>query len=316
MKSEGYSKPFSTILDMKYLSSQEGSSLSDIQNAALDAGFHVLAVKGMSPKELRNSPYKVILHVKKDPYLSTTYNHYVLYLGEEDGLARLYDPPGTFHAIPYNGLLASWDGWALIVSADPISTSEFTRLGMLDSVPLITVIVMAISIVLLRLVATRLGGRTYRQQRLSIRSGVLVLIATGAGLCFQSAYIDGLLANSVSADVIREKHFPTNIPSMEAHELAELMRRQSLIIIDARHAKDYEAGHIPSAVNIPVSLESRSSIMSRMNHIDRSEQIVVYCQSLQCPYASLVARRLVQHCGFENVSIYHAGWNEWEELAL
>lgn len=46
------------------------------------------------------------------------------------------------------------------------------------------------------------------------------------------------------------------------------------VLLDVRNASEYEANGLPGAINIPVS-----ELSTRMNELDKSKNIVVYCAS-------------------------------------
>ena len=48
-----------------------------------------------------------------------------------------------------------------------------------------------------------------------------------------------------------------------------------------------------------------------MAGIPKDAQIVVYCQSAECPYAVKVTRRLIRE-DFANITHFKGGWDEWE----
>jgi len=83
-----------------------------------------------------------------------------------------------------------------------------------------------------------------------------------------------------------------------------------VLLVDARHYADYARGHIPGAINIPVTL----AVQERDKRLDgwpRSSRIVVYCQSSGCDYDERVASELLLD-GFRDISLFHEGWQEWE----
>ncbi|MDX1432986.1 MAG: rhodanese-like domain-containing protein [Gammaproteobacteria bacterium] len=87
---------------------------------------------------------------------------------------------------------------------------------------------------------------------------------------------------------------------MPAGELAqEIQRAEAPMILDVRTVKEYRAGHIPGAVNIPIAELAR-----RLAELEpyRARPMVVHCES--GPRAWHAARML-----------YEAGFTEVHELA-
>jgi hydroxyacylglutathione hydrolase len=74
-------------------------------------------------------------------------------------------------------------------------------------------------------------------------------------------------------------------------------------VVDVRTAAEYDAGHIPGAVNIPLG-----ELPSRVADVPRGRPLVVHCQAggRAAIAASLLAAR-----GVEDVRLYGGGFSEW-----
>ncbi len=82
------------------------------------------------------------------------------------------------------------------------------------------------------------------------------------------------------------------------------------LLIDARMERDYNAGSLQEAVNIPVSA-SQWSIRDYLECVGRETPIIVFCQSSRCGYDEAVATNLV-NLGFQNVTVCNEGWHEYQ----
>lgn len=83
------------------------------------------------------------------------------------------------------------------------------------------------------------------------------------------------------------------------------------VVVEVLGKEEFERGHIPSAINIPVDeLEERAE-----KELDRSKEIVVYCSSFSC-HASGNAAHLLYHLGYENVSEFSGGKRAWEQAGF
>ncbi len=109
------------------------------------------------------------------------------------------------------------------------------------------------------------------------RSLLLVLIALGAVSC----------ASRVRA----EAPSPYTEPDVLSRLVAE--RTEPYVLVDVRTPEEYSAGHIPTAVNIPVS-----TIAGSLPTEDRSALIIVYCASGR---RSATAKRTLDGLGFTQV---------------
>lgn len=81
--------------------------------------------------------------------------------------------------------------------------------------------------------------------------------------------------------------------------------------IDARKQDDYLDGHIPYAINMPVS-SFASGWPDGIQLLMKELRAVVYCDGISCDASQLVAKHLVRY-GFERVLIIELGFPGWEE---
>jgi rhodanese-related sulfurtransferase len=81
--------------------------------------------------------------------------------------------------------------------------------------------------------------------------------------------------------------------------------------IDARNRESFLAGHIPYAMNMPVSSFS-SGWPEEIQLLMKELKAVVYCDGISCDASQLVAKHLVRY-GFDRVLIVEPGFPGWEE---
>jgi hydroxyacylglutathione hydrolase len=94
------------------------------------------------------------------------------------------------------------------------------------------------------------------------------------------------------------------LPQMPVDELKNLLNeRKNLQLVDVRRPGEYEAGHAPSAVNLPLS-----KLTSLFNTLDRKLQTVVICQS---GYRSSAACSLLAQAGFSELVNVVGGTSAW-----
>jgi rhodanese-related sulfurtransferase len=93
-----------------------------------------------------------------------------------------------------------------------------------------------------------------------------------------------------------------------------LQKFQSLedaIFIDARSAKEFEAGHISGAISIPFqSLEEQFPMVGSL--IDSGQELIVYCLNRECDDSLMLATEL-QAMGAENLVLYIDGFEVWKK---
>ena len=98
--------------------------------------------------------------------------------------------------------------------------------------------------------------------------------------------------------------------SVTPQELVDMVNRQNAVVVDIRERKEYQAGHIVDAVNVPYSaLEGRLDELKRY----RERPLVVACKMGQTAGA---AGTLLRKQGFDNVSRLTGGMAEWRNQNL
>lgn len=88
-----------------------------------------------------------------------------------------------------------------------------------------------------------------------------------------------------------------------------LQRKDDLLVLDVRPVEEYEAGHLPGAVSIPVG-----ELRRRLKEIPKSKEIVAYCRGSFCAFAPEAARYLDKK-GFRT-RVLDAGMPDWEAAGL
>lgn len=92
---------------------------------------------------------------------------------------------------------------------------------------------------------------------------------------------------------------------------AELEKRieagNAPVVLDVRTPAEYEAGHIPGAINIP-----HTELASRLGELgpDHDEEIVVHCQSGR---RASMAEGVLHDAGFERILDLDGHWKAWKE---
>ncbi len=100
--------------------------------------------------------------------------------------------------------------------------------------------------------------------------------------------------------------------SLEPVSRAELWRRVNegtVAVLDVRPVEEFEAGHIPCAVNIPIA-----ELKKRLAEIPRDHLVVAYCRGPYCLY-SFEAVELLRDSGFEAKRL-EDGLPEWRMAGL
>lgn len=301
LKSVGVDCQFSDFLSSQYVTSSLGSSLTDLQAAVESKGAIAEARSGLTVADLMGSPCPVVLHVADERRIGI-YNHWVLYLGTENGMARIVDAPHQLELMPYAELLARWDSIGLFISKEPIATGSIRARHVLSTSLLIGA-------------AGGLALLGYRRGpvRTRLAMPLQVLAICGGALVASGLYHllvpTGLLRNATAVELVQQSHLPIELPEVSEVALASSEAAKKPIIVDARFEDAFEQGHVPGALNIPLHA-SRVERLALLQNVVKDNEIIVYCETSQCPYAELVGRSLVVD-GYKNVRLYREGWRTW-----
>lgn len=98
--------------------------------------------------------------------------------------------------------------------------------------------------------------------------------------------------------------------ALSPQELVNLVNRERALVLDVRDQKEFQAGHIVDAKNIPHTVLER-----RMNELDKHKEkpIAVVCKMGQ--HAGAAGTQL-RKAGFSNVARLRGGMAEWRNQGL
>lgn len=108
------------------------------------------------------------------------------------------------------------------------------------------------------------------------------------------------------------RHFQENredLEPLDRQRLLERARAGDVIVLDVRPEAEYEAGHLPHAVSLPLE-----QLEHRLSTLPRDKQIVAYCRGPYCVLAVEAVDRLRAR-GFNAVRL-EDGVREWTDQGL
>ncbi|MBL7106452.1 MAG: hypothetical protein ISS77_02430 [Phycisphaerae bacterium] len=312
MKLAGKEVDFRELVKPEYLGSRKGSSLAELKKAVEDNGMYAESVAKLDSRVLEESLHPIILHVKSSAE-SKDYDHFELFLGTENGLAKLFNVPEPVRLVPFHELSPRWDGTGLIVSAEPIDLGVVfaparRRLLLFMAVGIAVILILHWArqrLPLMTLVNSRskLFGLSIVQ---AAGFGILALLC---GMIYHFISDEGFLAHANATASIEQSHLDSFIPKIREQAVSKLLNTDT-VFIDARLGRDFKAGHIDGAINVPVDICDKGR-SAALGGIDKNAHVVVYCQSAGCKFANKLAIKLNSD-GFSNLSIFKGGWNEWK----
>jgi rhodanese-related sulfurtransferase len=84
----------------------------------------------------------------------------------------------------------------------------------------------------------------------------------------------------------------------------ELDQKKGIVLLDVRSDREYEQGHIPGAVHVPLS-----DIGDRVKKLKKDKEVVVYCRSGN---QSIWAIKRLMGMGYKNLYNLKGGYNAWK----
>lgn len=84
----------------------------------------------------------------------------------------------------------------------------------------------------------------------------------------------------------------------------ELDQKKGMMILDVSTYKEYEKGHIPGAIHVPLS-----DIGDKIKKLKKDKELVVYCQSGN---QSIWAIKRLMGMGYKNLSNLKGGYHAWK----
>lgn len=115
------------------------------------------------------------------------------------------------------------------------------------------------------------------------------------------------VAGVFGSDVLDGRTLET-VPQADASEVAALLERDAVHVIDVRNAGEYAAGHLAHVPNIPLG-----RLASRIDELATDKPIVLHCQG---GGRSSIAASLLRAHGVKNVINMAGGFSGWRRAGL
>jgi rhodanese-related sulfurtransferase/DNA-binding HxlR family transcriptional regulator len=98
-------------------------------------------------------------------------------------------------------------------------------------------------------------------------------------------------------------------PITRAELQSRLKRHDSVIVLDVRPAEEFAAGHLPTAVSVPLA-----ELRRRLRELPREKEVVAYCRGPYCAFAHK-AIHVLRQAGFRARRL-EDGLPEWKAAGL
>ena len=147
----------------------------------------------------------------------------------------------------------------------------------------------------------------------SRRDGKFILyrLADDRVLDLMHALFDVGENNLAEVDRIMRRYFAArdSMEPVSREELASRSRDGLVTVLDVRPPDEFEVGHLPGAINIPLA-----DLEARLAELDPAQQIVAYCRGAYC-VLSFEAVAALRRRGFQARRL-EEGYPEWKATGL
>lgn len=92
-------------------------------------------------------------------------------------------------------------------------------------------------------------------------------------------------------------------------ELRARMDTDDVYLIDVRSKEEFEFGHIPGAISVPIK-----ELTEQLSSMDKNRPIIAYCRGRYCLYAVEAVELLREH-GFDAIRL-DEGVSEWKQKTI
>jgi rhodanese-related sulfurtransferase len=282
-----------------YVSSSQGSTPDEMIRVCKALGLDAEVRSPLNALDLYILDLPVIANVRSSAS-ARNFDHWSTVVPKKGGV-WFYDGPSAGTELTMAEFLGLWSGVGIVVSRPNSHVDAMLWLSRLALLPA--------GLLLGLTIARRFGARGRTKENVWPRElaeiGLFTLVAAAGGHWIL-ADVPHLYAGArvALAPFETAEH---RIETLEALEQAS--RDVGTLLVDARFARDYEAGAVQRAINIPVNT-SLWEMRELLAGVDRATPVLVYCHSNQCGFDESIARSL-QQLHFKDVRVCSEGWVEY-----
>jgi rhodanese-related sulfurtransferase len=147
-----------------------------------------------------------------------------------------------------------------------------------------------------------------------LKALIILLIGSSAGFLFNIFSSHGIpLRASDQPSPIELVNWSLHVEGRRVTltDAKQVFDRKEAVFIDARSSPEYVAGHIPGALNLPVSeFETRSRDV--LKNLPQDTRIITYCSGERCQSSIQLARTLIERLGYSRTQVFFDGWHAWK----
>lgn len=97
---------------------------------------------------------------------------------------------------------------------------------------------------------------------------------------------------------------------VSARQVRQLVSQGQALLLDARTPAEYEAGHLPGAILMPVDF--LYDYEKQINDLPKGRWLICYCDGPPCDLGELLAQELLLR-DFQKVAVYQDGLSDWKK---
>ena len=98
-------------------------------------------------------------------------------------------------------------------------------------------------------------------------------------------------------------------PHISLEEAQRLQKKKSVVFCDGRSLREWEDGHIPGAVSLPLG-DFDNAYAKVKSRLKKASILVSYCHGEGCRLSDALAQRLSDK-GFKDVAVFWGGYPDW-----
>lgn len=140
--------------------------------------------------------------------------------------------------------------------------------------------------------------------------GLTANAVSSSPLALFKSYVPPVTETKIDDDHLADHHF-SEVDDVLLRELAE---NGQAVLLDARAPVEYEAAHIPGALNLP-ALQYRKAYKKLAPRLSGETIVIIYCSSPDCEDSIHVALKLEAE-GYDRIMLYRGGFSDWFQKGL
>jgi rhodanese-related sulfurtransferase len=155
-----------------------------------------------------------------------------------------------------------------------------------------------------------------------LKTVLIILIGSATGLVYNAISPGGIVLKGnwspkiTSDSLVVPYGYEEGVdpPAISLDYAMMKFQSRKTIFLDARYLEDFKAGRIKGAINLPYE-EFEEYAPGILPMLPKDEEIIAYCDGTECETSLLLAREL-REMGYENLTVFFGGWQEWLKAGL